>query len=298
MSKEDIQQKLETIQDQICKNLEQLDESGKKFKEDIWQHPEKGGGKTRIFQGDKIEKGGVNFSAVEGKLPRFLEEKLKIKADFFATGVSIVLHPRSPLSPIIHANIRYFEAGDYFWVGGGIDLSPHYIDKKLAEIFHQDLYQIAQKFDERYYPDFKKQADDYFFLAHRNETRGIGGIFFDYLGFENYLDQSKEQLLNFIFGVGEGFFPIYEKQIRATEKLTYTEEDLEWQKIRRGRYVEFNLIWDRGTKFGLETAGRTESILMSLPPLAAWEYQYDFQKNPKAVATQNLLKKDINWLAG
>ena len=290
-----IQEKFENLQNEICKQLENLDGIGV-FQEDLWQHREKGGGKTRIIQGKVIEKGGVNFSAVEGKLPPMFEKKFPESNTFFATGISIVLHPSSPMCPIIHANIRYFETDKgIFWFGGGIDLTPHYIDVKLAQKFHLQLKKVCDQHHPNYYSDFKTQADEYFFLAHRNETRGIGGIFFDYLDNQS-TDKNKEELLNFVLDVGKIFVPAYQEQILATKDLTFNTEDKKWQAIRRGRYVEFNLLWDKGTRFGIETGGRTESILMSLPPVANWDYQYDFQHNQQAIFTQNWLKKAINWI--
>lgn len=300
MQRENIQAVFEALQDHICLGLEALDGSGKKFQEDQWKYSQEGGGKTRIFQGTTIEKGGVNFSALKGPLPALLQEKLGLdKGTFFATGISIVLHPRSVMCPIIHANIRYFETEKgIFWFGGGIDLTPHYVDLQLAKQFHQQLKAVCDAHHPNYYPAFKQQADDYFYLDHRQETRGIGGIFFDYLGYDAPITAqlSKTAIFEFVRAIGEAFVPLYSTQIEATRHLPYSEEDVAWQGIRRGRYVEFNLIHDKGTKFGLQTGGRTESILMSLPPAANWSYQYDFSHNPRAIHTQQYLKKGIDFL--
>ncbi|MDX1629853.1 MAG: oxygen-dependent coproporphyrinogen oxidase, partial [Fulvivirga sp.] len=217
------------------------------------------------------------------------------KADFFATGVSIVLHPYNPFVPIIHMNVRYFEMTDgTWWFGGGIDLTPHYINNSDATYFHQQLKNVCDKHDVNYYEKFKRWADDYFFLQHRQETRGIGGIFFDRLNEKS--GKSKEALFDFVQDVGNAFAPIYVHFMDQHKDKQYTDAHKAWQKLRRGRYVEFNLVWDKGTKFGLETNGRTESILMSLPPEATWTY--DFQPTPgsKEEDTLHKLRKDINWI--
>ncbi|MGZ3919099.1 MAG: oxygen-dependent coproporphyrinogen oxidase, partial [Bacteroidia bacterium] len=214
---------------------------------------------------------------------------------FFATGVSIVIHPKNPWVPIIHMNIRYFEMqGGIKWLGGGIDLTPHYINEGDAKLFHNELKKVCDKHSASYYQKFKTWADDYFFITHRKETRGIGGIFFDRLN-ENS-EMNFEQNLNFWKDVGKIFAPLYCELISRNKNNTYTEENKEWQLLRRGRYVEFNLVYDKGTKFGLETNGRVESILMSLPKTAGWEYDFKPKKNSEEEKTLSLLKKGINWV--
>ncbi len=284
------------IQDHICTALEDADGTGV-FIQDRWERPGGGGGRTRVIRhGNIIEKGGVNFSQVHGKTPEKILKSFGLDdGDFFATGVSIVIHPENPWVPIIHMNIRYFEmsTGQY-WFGGGIDLTPHYVDKDDAKYFHQKLKAVCDKHASHYYQEYKHWADDYFYVKHRDETRGIGGIFFDHLSEDE--EYSKEDRFNFVKDVGLSFAPIYTHLMKKNSGIPYSEREKEWQSLRRGRYVEFNLVLDRGTKFGLETNGRTESILMSLPPMAGWEYDYDPPKNSKEGQTLQLLKKGINWI--
>ena len=292
MNKEVIIEAFQNLQDNICNGLEALDGEGK-FKEDIWNRPGGGGGRTRIIKGKHIEKGGVNFSAVHGEMPEKIASSLGIgKNIFFASGVSIVLHPSNPHVPIIHMNVRFFETDNgHWWFGGGIDLTPHFIDDILSKSFHHKLKSVCDKHSTAYYPEFKQWADDYFFVKHRNETRGIGGIFFDRLGRDG---GDKKELYEFVIDVGKTFLPIYEEQFLTKYTSTYSEREKQWQLHRRGRYVEFNLVWDRGTKFGLETGGNIESILMSLPPNVCWTYR--FQPNEIEQATLDLLKKGVNWV--
>ncbi|MGR3809554.1 oxygen-dependent coproporphyrinogen oxidase [Jiulongibacter sp. NS-SX5] len=296
--KEEIEAFFKSLQDEICQALEQADGKSR-FEEDLWQHHSGGGGRTRLIQqGNIIEKGGVNFSAVMGPASVDMKKQLKIEndADFFASGVSIVQHPQSPMVPIIHMNVRYFELSDgTYWFGGGIDLTPHYIDKKQAAWFHEELKKVCDQFDSSYYPKFKTQADDYFFIRHRDETRGIGGIFFDHLN-EDTMSKSKSELFEFVKGVGSSFAKIYTHFMLENAELPFGEKEKEWQMIRRGRYVEFNLVWDRGTKFGLMTGGRTESILMSLPLQAQWHYNQQPEEDSKEAETLSLLKKGIDWV--
>lgn len=285
-----------SLQDNICQTLEVTDKKGI-FQEDLWEREAGGGGRTRILkEGNIIEKGGVNFSEVYGKTPENILKALKIQeADFYATGVSIVMHPKSPMVPIIHMNVRYFEmSNSTWWFGGGIDLTPHYVDKEDAAFFHQSLKRACDAHDLSYYPEFKKWADDYFYIKHRSETRGIGGIFFDRLAASE--THSKTQRFDFVKEIGNFFAPIYTYLMKKNQALCFTANELDWQKLRRGRYVEFNLILDKGTKFGLDTNGRTESILMSLPPQANWEYNYQAQPNSSEQATLDLLKKGIDWV--
>ena len=252
-----------------------------------------GGGLTKIIEnGETIERGAINFSEVYGALSSSTQQLLHVSEEqFYATGLSIVLHPCNPHVPIIHMNIRYFELSKQnYWFGGGIDLTPHYINKAEAKNFHEKLYLCCQKHDNiASYEKFKQQADEYFYLPHRKETRGIGGIFFDKL--HTY---PKESGQNFVKDLAKTFVPIYLPLVEVNNKKVYTEAQREWQLFRRGRYVEFNLLWDRGTKFGLESNGRTASILMSLPNLAKWHYE-DPAHDEKELETQSLLRKDINW---
>ncbi len=296
ITKEAISEWFMGLQDRICAGLEAEDEEGK-FHEDLWQRPEGGGGRTRIIQGRHIEKGGVNFSAVHGPMPEKIANALKIsEGNFYATGVSIVLHPVNPHVPIIHMNVRYFEMDNgLWWFGGGIDLTPHYIVREDARFFHQQLKNTCDKHDLAYYPKFKQWADDYFYIKHRKETRGVGGIFFDRL---NRVEGSFEQAdrLAFTQSVGETFLPTYTHLLQKNKDKPYTNNELEWQRVRRGRYVEFNLVWDKGTRFGLDTDGRIESILMSMPPQANWLYDHQPQAGSPEEMTQKLLKKEVNWL--
>jgi coproporphyrinogen III oxidase len=288
----------QTLQDEICTAISIAD--GGTFREDSWDRPGGGGGRARVLNGNHIEKGGVNFSAVYGELPPAAAKSLEVNPEetgFYATGVSIVLHPKNPHVPIIHMNVRYFELdGGRFWFGGGIDLTPHYIVPDQAAWFHQQLKDTCDQFDPAYYPKFKTWADDYFFIPHRNETRGVGGIFYDRLqpATEN---KDKQTLFEFTKAVGRTFAPTYLELLARNKDVPYSEKESDWQKLRRGRYVEFNLVWDRGTKFGLTTNGRTESILMSLPPLAGWEYDFQPEAGSREEETLDGLVKGKDWLS-
>jgi coproporphyrinogen III oxidase len=297
LSKENIAEYFKTLQDNICQALETTDGKGK-FQEDNWQHHSGGGGRTRVItNGNIIEKGGVNFSVVTGETSDALQKQLKLeeKADYFATGISIVQHPMSPMVPIIHMNVRYFEMSNGIsWFGGGIDLTPHYVNDDDARWFHQQLKNACDKHDPEAYKKYKEWADNYFYIPHRQETRGVGGVFFDYLKPQSATE--KEQIFEFVKSIGESFAPIYTHLMAKNASIPYGEEEKTWQMLRRGRYVEFNLAWDRGTKFGLETNGRTESILMSLPPVANWVYDYQPQANSPEERTLGLLKKGIDWI--
>ena len=302
MQKEQIAEAFRSLQDTICAALEKEDGTGK-FREDRWEHHSGGGGRTRLIQdGSVLEKGGVNFSAVQGPVHPRLQAQMNLPEgeapDFFATGVSIVMHPVSPQVPIIHMNVRYFELSNgTCWFGGGIDLTPHYIVEDQAAYFHRELQAACFRHHPGFYGRFKKWADDYFFLPHRNETRGIGGIFFDYLK-PDHEDHglSKQALFDFVIDVGNVFAPVYTHLMAINRDKAYTETEKNWQYLRRGRYVEFNLVWDRGTKFGLETGGRTESILISLPPQANWAYDFRPEEGSREAGTLNLLKKGIKWV--
>jgi len=302
ITKEQIVADYQAIQDEICAALENLDGVAK-FEQELWQREGGGGGRTRVIQnGNILEKGGVNFSAVDGQLPEAIKKGLKIdQDDFFATGVSIVIHPNHPLVPIIHMNIRYFEMPSTFgegkdpvrWFGGGIDLTPHYVLEDDAKFFHNSLKAVCDKYNATFYERFKKWADDYFFIKHRNETRGIGGIFYDRLIATE--DTSWENIFEFSKAVGRSFAPIYTELVNRHRNESFTEAQQQWQYQRRSRYAEFNLVYDAGTKFGLETNGRIESILMSLPPTAKWLYNFQPEAGSEEAKTLSLLKKGINW---
>ncbi len=303
INKEQISAVYQIIQDEICAALEIAD--GKAvFEEEIWERDGGGGGRTRVIQnGNVFEKGGVNFSAVHGILPPAVKKMLKVEEDdFFATGVSIVIHPNHPMVPIIHMNIRYFEMPSSFgpgkepvrWFGGGIDLTPHYIFDQDAKFFHTYLKTVCDKYNAAFYARFKRWADDYFFIKHRDETRGIGGIFYDRLKANDEL--SWNDVFEFSKDVGRSFAPIYTEIVSRNKDKVYSEYEKEWQYLRRSRYAEFNLVYDAGTKFGLETNGRIESILMSLPPTAKWLYNFTPILGSKEENTLSLLKKGINWV--
>jgi coproporphyrinogen III oxidase len=283
------------LQDKICRSLEEADGEAR-FREDLWQREGGGGGRTRVIEeGAVFEKAGVNFSAVEGVLPEEFAGRIAEGIEnaegreFFATGISLVLHPRNPYVPTVHANFRYLEKGRAFWFGGGADLTPFYPFRDDVIHFHQRLKEACDKHDEQNYPRFKKWCDEYFLIKHRGETRGVGGIFFD------YLMGDPETLFAFVRDAGESFLPAYLPIVEKRRDHPYGERERQFQLIRRGRYAEFNLVYDRGTVFGLETRGRTESILMSLPPLARWVYDYKPQPNtPEAEAWTYFKPQD--WL--
>ena len=293
---------IKEIQDKICAEVEKAD--GKEtFLEDKWSREDGGGGITRVIQnGEVFEKGGVNTSEVYGKITPAIHEQLKVEGDsFFACGISLVLHPASPMVPTVHANFRYFEVYDTHgtvtgsWFGGGADLTPYYLFEEDAIHFHQSFKDSCDVFGAGYYDKFKLICDNYFVNTHRNnERRGIGGIFYDHL--KPNENHSAEQLLAFAQSNGEafikGYFPIVEKR----KSMPFTEEQKRWQLIRRGRYVEFNLIHDRGTIFGLKSNGRTESILMSLPLNVRFEY--DYKPAPGSAEEQflQILLTPKNWL--
>jgi coproporphyrinogen III oxidase len=289
------------LQDDICRALEQADGTGT-FVEDAWERPGGGGGRTRILtDGGVIEKGGVNTSVVHGELPEIMQERLNAaSAKFFACGISLVIHPKNPMVPTVHANFRYFElyAPDGSiqdaWFGGGADLTPYYLFEEDARHFHQTLKNACDPFDSNLYPDFKKACDSYFHNTHRGESRGIGGVFFDYLkgSSERPLTFWKE----FTEAVGRAFNEAYIPIVLRRKNLDYNEQHLDWQGIRRGRYVEFNLIHDRGTLFGLKTNGRIESILMSLPATAKWVYNHQPAPGSPEAALLEVLKSPVDWI--
>jgi coproporphyrinogen III oxidase len=284
-------------QDYICKSLEELDGKSK-FKEDLWDRAEGGGGRTRVItEGNLFEKGGVNFSAVHGPVSEMMKKQLKLEGDsFLATGVSIVLHPHNPFVPIMHMNIRYFEMDNgAYWFGGGIDLTPHYVDEDLACAFHTDLKKVCDKYNDDFYSRFKKWADDYFFIPHRNETRGVGGIFYDHLTAEN-TGVTKKELLDFALDLGRLFPELYADQANRNRDKKFNEQNIQWRNIRRGRYVEFNLVHDKGTLFGLKTNGRIESILMSLPPHVQWVYDHHPEPGSEEDKLLKVLEVPREWV--
>jgi len=295
ISKEEIAEWFKDLQDSICEALEGVDGQSK-FTEDHWQREGGGGGRTRVISaGGLLEKGGVNFSAVHGQTPEKILKTLQLESsDFFATGVSIVLHPINPRVPIIHMNVRYFEMSNgTWWFGGGIDLTPHYVEEEEARVFHSSLKAACDKHHPDYYKRFKQWADDYFFIKHRKESRGIGGIFFDRL--DEKEGKSKEELFAFVKDVGLCFAPTYTRLAVPKKELPFTEKEKQWQLLRRGRYVEFNLVYDRGTKFGLDTDGRVESILMSLPETAGWQYNHIPEKGSREEKTLQYLGTSRDW---
>ena len=302
ISKEQITADYQQIQDEICAALE-LTDGKAKFEEEQWERDGGGGGRTRIIQnGNIFERGGVNFSAVSGHLPDSIKKAFKVEQnDFFATGISIVIHPNHPMVPIIHMNIRYFEIPSSLvngeplrWFGGGIDLTPHYVVDADARYFHAYLKSVCDTYAHDFYQRFKPWADDYFFIKHRNETRGIGGIFYDRLTAGENL--SWDDIFEFSKALGRSFIPIYTELVKRNRDTLFTEAQQLWQYQRRSRYTEFNLVYDAGTKFGLETNGRIESILMSMPPTAKWVYNYQAQPGSEEERTLGLLKKGINWV--
>jgi len=286
------------FQDQVCQALEALDGQGQ-FQEDAWERDEGGGGRSRVLQnGQLLEQGGVNFSEVWGSSlpPSILAQRPEAAGHgFYATGTSMVLHPANPYVPTVHLNYRYFEAGPVWWFGGGVDLTPYYPFAEDAAHFHQTLKAACDRHHPYYYPGFKQWCDEYFYLKHRQEARGIGGIFFDYQDDRGILylgphadgpaaqysqqvgpigDRTWESLFSFVQSCAQAFLPAYIPIVERRRDLEYGDRQRQFQLYRRGRYVEFNLVYDRGTIFGLQTNGRTESILMSLPPLVRWEYGY------------------------
>jgi coproporphyrinogen III oxidase len=290
-----IAQTYSEVQKQMCRVLETAD-GKEKFAENKWDK-EIGSGNTCVLQnGAIIEKGAVNFSFVKGEYSPEMEKLLGEKAgSYAATGISSIIHPINPLVPIIHMNVRHFALDNgVSWFGGGIDLTPHIIEPEDAIIFHKALKNICDKYNAKFYPEFKKWADDYYYLPHRNETRGVGGIFFDRLKADD--TNSFQQLFEFTIELAKAYPVIYAEFMKKNSSKSFTEREKKWQNLRRGRYVEFNLIHDRGTKFGLESGGNTESILASLPANASWEYNYEAEPGGFEEHTLQQLKKGINWI--
>jgi len=292
---------IQNLQDQIVAGLEKLDGQAK-FIEDIWERPEGGGGRTRVIEnGQVFEKGGVNISGVHGPLPKAMQAYFNVgDVDFFACGLSLVLHPKNPMVPTVHANWRYFKmydkAGNVVnqWFGGGQDLTPYYLFEEDAKHFHETCKTACDKHNLDFYPKFKKQCDEYFWNAHRNEARGIGGLFFDHCKASE--DFSLENWYDFVTEVGNSFLEAYVPIVEKRKDLEYSSENKNWQEIRRGRYVEFNLVHDKGTLFGLKTNGRIESILMSLPPHVQWVYDHHPEAGSEEEKLIQILENPIDWL--
>ena len=292
---------IQELQDQICSALETSDGQAK-FQEDLWDRKGGGGGRTRVIEnGGVFEKGGVNISAVHGELPDSMKAYFNVKeGSFFACGLSLVIHPKNPMVPTVHANWRYFELykddGSLAdaWFGGGQDLTPYYLFEEDATHFHKVCKTACDKHHPSFYPKYKEACDRYFWNAHRDEARGVGGLFFDYL--KETDEQGLEQWYEFVTGVGDSFINAYVPIVEKRKNLEYTDQQRDWQEIRRGRYVEFNLVHDKGTLFGLRTNGRIESILMSLPPRVQWAYNFQPEANSPERLLIDVLEKPRNWI--
>lgn len=294
---------IENLQDEICAALEGLDGRAK-FHEDNWDRDGGGGGRTRVIEkGNLFEKGGVNVSTVYGELPAPVKTHFDVEHGWFwAGGISLVIHPKNPMVPTVHANFRYFEL--YVdeemtgrvdgWFGGGADLTPYYLWEEDAAHFHRVLKEACDRHGEDLYPGFKKQCDEYFYNSHRGETRGVGGLFFDYLRADD--SRSLADWHAFTEEVGSVFLDAYLPILKDRIQEPYNRAQRYWQEIRRGRYVEFNLIHDRGTLFGLKTGGRTESILMSLPPQVRWDYDYHPKPGTREAELIGVLKNPREWV--
>ncbi|KAI9276480.1 Coproporphyrinogen III oxidase [Umbelopsis sp. AD052] len=299
---------IKDLQNRIVNEIQQLDGRGE-FTRTTWERKEGGEGITCVLSEGKVfEKAGVGISIVYGQLPKAAVEQMRhdrgkdIEADgpvpFFAAGISLVMHPHNPNAPTVHMNYRYFEIENpdgtpkLSWFGGGADLTPSYLYEEDAVHFHQTLKDGCDKFDPSYYKDFKQWCDKYFFIKHRGEARGIGGIFFDDLD-----DQNKEKVFSFIKEMGNRFLPSYVPIMEKRKNMRYTDDMKEWQQIRRGRYVEFNLVQDRGTKFGLNTPGaRIEAILMTMPLTARWEYMHEPALKSREADLIDVLKVPRDWI--
>ncbi len=286
------------LQDRICRALES--EDGKAtFLEDNWKREEGGGGRSRLIEGGQVfEKAGINFSDVLGdQLPASAtaQRPQLAGASFRAMGISLVVHPNNPHVPSTHMNVRYFYAEPkdckpIWWFGGGFDLTPYYGQREDAIHWHQTARTACQAFGESHYPKFKQICDEYFYLPHREEPRGIGGIFFD-----DYAEGGFEEAFTFMQSVGDHFVPAYQPIVARRKATDYSEAQRHFQLYRRGRYVEFNLIYDRGTHFGLQSKGRAESILMSLPPLVRWDYDWQPEANTPEAELYKVFLKPQNW---
>jgi len=279
------------LQERIVSALEVVDRKG--FTRDSWQRPEGGGGTTCIVEdGTVLERGGVNLSRVRGgKLPPSASASRPQLAGraFEAMGVSLVLHPRNPYCPTVHMNVRFFAAGDIWWFGGGMDLTPYYGFEEDVRHFHATCKAALDGLDKDYYPRFKRGCDEYFHLRHRGEPRGVGGIFFD--------DLAEESSFRLVQSVGDHFLAAYLPILERRKGHPFSEKERNFQAYRRGRYVEFNLVYDRGTLFGLQSGGRTESILMSLPPRADWRYDWKPEPGSPEEKLYTDFLKPRDWLS-
>lgn len=300
------------LQERITEALEEADGKAR-FESDIWLRDDKtvsdgGGGDTRILRnGALFEQAGVNFSKVHGTLPAEMSRKLGSgdeEVSFFACGVSLVIHPYSPMVPTTHANFRYLETGEderrKAWFGGGMDLTPYHLIEEDARHFHTVIKEACDKHDPEYYPRFKKWCDEYFFIPHRQECRGVGGCFYDYLGRDSDPTDAAifKSYFEFVKDISSAFLDAYLPIVERRKNLPFSPEEKTFQLIRRGRYVEFNLIYDRGTLFGLKTGGRVESILMSLPPQVKWEYndKLIYSNSPKEQELLSVLRSPRDWI--
>ncbi|MFT5585984.1 MAG: coproporphyrinogen III oxidase [Cognaticolwellia sp.] len=299
--REQMHQRVKDAQDQITQALSAID--GQNFEETHWERPGGGGGRTRVLEnGDVFEKAGVNTSAVHGELPEAAVASMRgkgIDSDerrFFATGLSLVLHPWNPHAPTVHLNYRYFELGPAgapvaWWFGGGADLTPAYLYEEDAQHFHSHLKGACDGVDPALYPAFKKRCDDYFWLKHREEARGLGGIFYDDLR-----DRDPQELFTLADRCMSAFLPSYLPILERRQDMPFTDAERDWQLQRRGRYVEFNLVWDRGTLFGLRTGARVESVLMSLPLNARFRAEFSPEPGSREAEIQEVLRAPRDWI--
>lgn len=292
---------IQTLQDTITAKLEAVDGKAN-FKEDLWEREEGGGGRSRVLEnGNVFEKGGVSISKVHGPLNPAMQKYFNVgDVNFFACGLSLVLHPKNPFAPTVHANWRYFEMYEKdgtlvdSWFGGGQDLTPYYLFEEDAIHFHSVCKSVCDAHDPSFYALYKKQCDDYFYNAHRDEARGLGGLFFDHC--KATPERSMTDWYNFVTQVGDSFLDAYVPIVEKRKDIPFTPEQRDWQEIRRGRYIEFNLIHDKGTLFGLKTNGRIESIFMSFPPHVQWRYNYEPEKGTKEDKLLHVLKHPKNWV--
>jgi coproporphyrinogen III oxidase len=281
---------VEGLQEEVCRALEAQDGAGR-FQEDVWERPGGGGGRTRVLEeGAVFEKAAVNVSSVWGELDEAFAQRLGGDGrDFFATGLSLILHPRSPLVPTVHANFRFIQHGAKAWFGGGADLTPHYLFDEDAEHFHRTLRRVCERHEVGSYARFKAAADSYFWLPHRGEARGVGGIFFEDTGRE------PEAEFAFVTDCGRAFLSAYLPILERRKGLPFSAAQRAWAEVRRGRYVEFNLLQDRGTLFGLKTGGRVESILVSLPPRVRWVYEREPEPGSEEARLVEVLRHPRPW---
>ena len=292
---------IQDLQDAITSKLEEIDGEAV-FREDLWERTEGGGGRTRVIEnGAVFEKGGVNISKVFGPLAPAMQQHFGVgDVDFFACGLSLVLHPKNPMVPTVHANWRYFEMYEKNgtlvdqWFGGGQDLTPYYLFEEDAQHFHHVCKSACDRHNPFFYPDYKKRCDLYFWNSHRDEARGIGGLFFDYC--KPSEEMSIDDWYKFVTDIGDSFLSAYVPIVERRKELSFSEANRNWQEIRRGRYVEFNLVHDKGTLFGLKTNGRIESILMSLPPHVQWVYDLHPEPGSEEDKLLKVLKEPREWV--